>query len=229
MAMASETVKLLGAWASPYVIRARVALNLKSVDYDFLEEKFGSKSELLLKYNPVYKKIPVLVHNDKPVCESLIIVQYIDDAWSSGPPILPAHPYDRAIARFWATFIDDKWFPSLRGIAMAGEEEGKKEAAIKEVEEGLGLLEGAFQSCSKGKKFFGGESVGFLDIALGSSLGWVRVTEQFNSINLYDQAKVPGLAQWAQDFCTHDTVKDVMPPTDKLADFAKLIFSKMKK
>ncbi|CAH9146081.1 unnamed protein product [Cuscuta epithymum] len=226
--MASETVKLVGAWPSPYVIRARVALNLKSIDYDFLEEKFGTKSELLLKHNPVYKKIPVLVHHDKPVCESLIIVQYIDEAWTSGPNILPAHPYDRAIARFWATFIDDKWFPSLRGIAMAGEEEGKKEAAIKEVEEGLGLLEGAFQSCSKGKKFFGGERVGFLDIALGSSIGWVRVTEKFNSINLYDQAKVPGLAQWAQDFCAHDAVKDVMPPTDKLADFAKLIFSKMK-
>lgn len=106
--MAGNDVKILGAWPSPYVMRPRIALNIKSVAYDFLEEQFGSKSELLLKSNPVYKKIPVLIHDGKPISESLIIVQYIDEVWNSGPSILPSDPYDRAIARFWATYIDDK-------------------------------------------------------------------------------------------------------------------------
>lgn len=111
--MASGDVKLLGGWPSPFVLRTRIALNLKSVSYEFLEEKFGVKSELLLKMNPVYKKIPVLVHDGKPICESLITVQYIDEVWTSGPAILPADPYDRATARFWATYIDDKVCLSL--------------------------------------------------------------------------------------------------------------------
>ena len=106
--MTKSEVKLLGAWPSPFVMRARIALNIKSVKYEFLEETFEPKSQLLLLSNPVYKKIPVLIHEDKPICESLIIVQYVDDAWSCGPPILPSDPYDRAIARFWATYIDDK-------------------------------------------------------------------------------------------------------------------------
>ncbi|VFQ95592.1 unnamed protein product [Cuscuta campestris] len=227
--MASETVKLLGSWASPFVIRVRVALNIKGVSYEFLQEKFGSKSELLLKSNPVYKKIPVLLHNDKPICESLIIVQYVDDVWAaSGPSVLPADHYERAQARFWATYVDDKFFPSMRGIATAQGEEAKREA-IKQVEEALSLLEGAFHSCSKGKKFFGGAKVGFLDIALGSIIGWVRVTEEFNSVKLLDQAKVPGLAKWAQDFCSDDAVKEIMPSTEKLSEFAKVIFANMKK
>lgn len=106
--MTSKEVKVLGGWPSPFVMRATIALNIKSVDYDFLPEKFGSKSELLLKSNPVHKKMPVLIHGDRPICESLIIVQYVDEVWTSGPSILPSDPYDRAIERFWAAYIDEK-------------------------------------------------------------------------------------------------------------------------
>ena len=106
--MAKNDVKVLGAWPSPYVIRPRIALNIKSVNYEFLEETFGSKSELLLQSNPVHKKIPVLIHGDKPICESMIIVEYIDEVWTSGPSILPSDPYDRAIQRFWAAYVDEK-------------------------------------------------------------------------------------------------------------------------
>lgn len=101
-------VKVLGAWPSPFVMRPRIALNLKKIEYEFVEETMRPKSELLLKSNPVHKKIPVLIHDDKPVCESLIIVEYINDTWSSSPSILPSDSYDRATARFWAAYVDDK-------------------------------------------------------------------------------------------------------------------------
>ncbi|MGD7361375.1 glutathione S-transferase N-terminal domain-containing protein, partial [Ralstonia pseudosolanacearum] len=171
-----DDVKILGAWPSPFVMRPRIALNLKNVDYEFVVETMQPKSELLLKTNPVHKKIPVMIHNDKPICESLIIVQYIDEAFKSGSSILPSDAYDRAIARFWGAYVDDKWFGSLRGTA-AGKTEEEKKKAMEEVIAGLGLLEEAFQKLSNGKGFFGGETVGYVDIAVGSCLGWLRVTE----------------------------------------------------
>ncbi|POO00054.1 S-crystallin [Trema orientale] len=107
--MVQSDVRLLGMWASPFVLRVRIALNLKQVQYEFLEETVGVKSELLLKSNPVHKKVPVLLHGGKSISESLIIIQYIDNAWaSSGPSILPADPYDRASHQFWAAYVDDK-------------------------------------------------------------------------------------------------------------------------
>jgi len=110
MASNQEEVKLFGLVGSPFSTRVEIALKLKGVEYKYEEEKVGSLSDTVIKYNPVYKKVPVLVHNDKPISESLVIIEYIDETWKQNP-ILPSDPYKRALARFWSKFIDDKVTP----------------------------------------------------------------------------------------------------------------------
>ncbi|KAG6472919.1 hypothetical protein ZIOFF_070397 [Zingiber officinale] len=94
----AEAVVLLDLWVSPFGQRCRIALAEKGVAYEYKEQDLSNKSPLLLQANPAHKKIPVLIHDGKPVCESLIIVQYIDEVWSDGAPLLPADPYARAQA-----------------------------------------------------------------------------------------------------------------------------------
>ena len=93
-------------------MRVQIALEEKGIKYEYREEDLMThKSPLLLQMNPIHKKIPVLIHNGKPICESLIAVEYIDEVWNDkSPPLLPSDPYQRAQARFWADYVDKKVF-----------------------------------------------------------------------------------------------------------------------
>ncbi|KAM7464564.1 hypothetical protein LguiA_032685 [Lonicera macranthoides] len=215
--MATSVVKLLGAQSSPYVNRVQIALNLKSIDYEFINENLAAKSDLLLKSNPIYKKVPVLIHADKPICESLFIVEYIDEVWTNSPSILPSDPYDRATARFWAAYIDIKWFPLFGELRQVKGEEAKA-AVVEKIVEGLVLLEEAFVKCSKGEVYFGGESIGYVDIILGSYLGWVKAGEIMASVKLLDETKTPGLVGWAERVLLNDAAKDVVPEPQVLIE-----------
>jgi len=118
--MAEKGVKMFGMWASPMVIRVEWALRLKGVEYEYVDEDLANKSADLLRYNPVTKKVPVLVHGGRALPESVIILQYLDDAWPETRPLLPADAFDRALARFWCHFADDKVRTPSSSVLLLG-------------------------------------------------------------------------------------------------------------
>ncbi|WMV39544.1 hypothetical protein MTR67_032929 [Solanum verrucosum] len=106
--MVNDEVVLLDFCPSMFGMRLRIALAEKEVKYEFKEGDLWKKSHLLLEMNPIHKKVPVLIHNGKPICESIIGVEYIEEVWKDKIPLLPSDPYERAQARFWADYINKK-------------------------------------------------------------------------------------------------------------------------
>ncbi|KAL1569928.1 glutathione s-transferase [Salvia divinorum] len=139
-----------------------------------------------------------------------------------GPSILPTDPDNRATARFWAAFVDDK-LVSLLGQIWAAEGEKANALVFEKAIEAFVLLEEAFIICSKGKAFFGGDDVGYLDIALGSFIGSIRVIEMMNGTKILDEAKTPHLAGWAERLYSDSLVKDVMLDPHELLEAHKKI------
>ncbi|XP_057982037.1 glutathione S-transferase U8-like [Malania oleifera] len=208
-----EEVKVLGLLASPFSQRVEIALKLKGIPYDSIEEEdiHGNKSELLLKSNPVHKKIPVFFHAGKPIAESLVILEYVDETWKTNP-ILPQDPYQRAMARFWAKFIDEKcMFPIWK--AYHGDDQ-----ALEEAHGYLEILENELED----KRFFGGESIGLVDIVASFIGYWMGVIQETQTIKLLTNKKYPKLYKWSEEFV--GAVKENLPPRDKLVAYYKAHF-----
>ncbi|XP_047180027.1 glutathione S-transferase 3-like [Vigna umbellata] len=198
-----DEVVVLDTWGSMFGMRAWIALEEKGVKYERKEEDLSKKSPLLLQMNPIHKKIPVLIHNGKPISESAIIVQYIDEVWNHNPPFMPSHPYERAQARFWVDYIDAKIYPTWNKMWLSEGEEheaGKKEliSIFKQLEETMG-----------DKPFYGNEKFGFVDIALIPFYSWFYTFETYGNFEM--EAECPKLVAWAKRCMQRETVSTILP------------------
>ena len=89
-------------------IKVRLTLDEKGLAYDgkLLNLRGGEQHEAeYVKLNPNHV-VPTLIHDGKVIVESTLIIEYLDDAFSE-PPLMPADPYSRAIARLWMKKVDD--------------------------------------------------------------------------------------------------------------------------
>ncbi|PSS19657.1 Glutathione S-transferase [Actinidia chinensis var. chinensis] len=206
-------VRLLGARHSPYVQRAKWALNLKGVEYEYLEQDLLKKGPVLVQCNPIYKRVPVLIHGGKFIAESFIIVEYLDETWETSP-LLPRDPYQRAMARFWAKFAEEKFADVMRQVVISDGENQEKE--VKNAKEALEILEGEL----KGNKFFGGENVGFVDIIFGSFISvCLDVMEEVGCVKVFDSQKFPSLAKWNEDFLEIPAIKETLPEREHMVRY----------
>ncbi|KAA8527846.1 hypothetical protein F0562_035285 [Nyssa sinensis] len=204
-----EEVKLHGFWPSPFSHRVIWALKLKGVKYDYIEEDFPNKSQLLLQYNPVHKKIPVLVHRGKPIAESLIILEYIEETWPEHP-LLPKDAYERALARFWIKYGEEKGLAIWKLYRTTGEE---FEKAMKE---SLEILRNLEEHALGEKKFFSGERIGIVDIAFGWIAHWLGVIEDLIGVKLLEADSFPRLHAWIKNFKEESIIKENLPDCGKV-------------
>ncbi|KAK0578963.1 hypothetical protein LWI29_019090 [Acer saccharum] len=205
-------VVLLDLWASSFAMRVRIALAEKGIKYESKEENLFNKSAFLLEMNPIHKKVPVLIHDGKPICESLVIVEYIDEVWHDRAPLLPSDPYQRSQARFWADFVDKKIYGTGRRVRTGKGED--KEIAKKELIEYLKTMEGELGD----KHFFGGDTIGFIDVALVPITSWFYTYETLGNFSI--EAECQKLIAWAKRCLEKESVAKSLPHPHKIYEYA---------
>jgi glutathione S-transferase len=97
-------LKLIGASASPFVRKVRVALAEKGIAYEHDPMvPFGTPPEYL-KISPL-GKIPALLDDGKPLSDSSIIVAYLERKHPQ-PALYPSDPYEFARALWFEEYGD---------------------------------------------------------------------------------------------------------------------------
>jgi len=98
--------------------------------------------------------------------------------------------------------------------------ESEREKEVKEAYEGLKCLEKELGD----KLFFGGETIGFVDIAADFIGYWLGIFQEASGVTIMTAEEFPKLQRWSEDFVGNNFIKEVLPPKEKLVAVLKGMF-----
>jgi glutathione S-transferase len=96
-------------------LKVRICLaekDLEWVDHRLISRNHDHLSDWYLKLNP-NGVVPTLIHDGRPVFESSVIIQFIDQIHTK-PSLIPADAYGQAQMRSWLAFVDLVTTPAVR-------------------------------------------------------------------------------------------------------------------
>lgn len=95
---------LCGTPISNYYNKVKLALLEKNIPFDEAKVATHSTDEAVLSCSPL-GKIPFLRTDEGPLCESQVILDYLEARWPQ-PPLMPAGAYAQAKVREITTYVD---------------------------------------------------------------------------------------------------------------------------
>jgi glutathione S-transferase len=63
--------------------------------------------------------VPTLVHDGKPVIESTLICEYIDQTFPQPPKLIPSDPWQQSRMRLWSKMVDEGLFDGVTEISFS--------------------------------------------------------------------------------------------------------------
>jgi glutathione S-transferase len=161
----------------PYCARVRIALAEKGVEHEAVPIDLSDRPRWLYEKNET-GRVPVVEEDAWILPESSVIMEYLEERYPE-PPLLPADPGDRALARVWIFRHDDFTKPYY---ALRRGEEG----AAERFAEQLAKLDAALER----QPWLTGAAYGLADIAY---VPWVLRARDMLHVPL---EAFPALTSW---------------------------------
>ncbi|KAF7329132.1 Glutathione transferase-like protein [Mycena kentingensis (nom. inval.)] len=206
---APQELTFYAGWFCPFVQRSWISLEEKGIPYQYKEVNPYKKEASFLALNPK-GLVPAIEYQGKALYESLIICEFLDDAYPAAKPLLPRDPYNKAYARIWIDFINKSFIPTFMRLGMAQTDE-KRDAARAEMYATLRT----YTAEAKGPYFLG-EEFSLVDIAI---VPWITRDYILAEHRGYDRAAVS--AEWkryAELVEARESVVKTKSEKDKYAD-----------
>ncbi|GAB7364414.1 hypothetical protein MBLNU230_g4956t1 [Neophaeotheca triangularis] len=155
-----HSLQLFGSCFCPFVQRVWISLELKNLDYQYIEVDVYRKPAQLLEVNP-RGLVPGLRHGDWGCYESSVLMEYLEDLNEGrGKTLLPGDAKARAHCRLWADHLNRNINPAFyRYLQAQGAEEQVRFAT--ELREQIAKLVDAADGAGP---FFLGSEMSFVDV-----------------------------------------------------------------
>jgi glutathione S-transferase len=100
--------------------KVRITLRAKGLDWDAVPVNLFKGEQYDPKYLAMNPKgvVPTLVHDDKPVIESTLICEYIDEVFPD-PPLSPRDPWLRSRMGIWPKLVVKGLFEGVMDISFS--------------------------------------------------------------------------------------------------------------
>ena len=203
-------LKLVSFDLCPYVDRSRIVLLEKDVPHEVEFIDLANKPAWFLAISPM-GRVPVLLVDDRPVFESMIINELLEELYPR-PPLFLGDPISRAEARAWIVFANDVLFPGSAAAmtALAGGFTGDALARP------LGAIRDAFaklepQVARSGGPLFQGKAFTLVDAAYAPFFRRWREAERWGGAESRLLAGFPAVSSWAEALLARPSVARAAP------------------
>ena len=198
--MNTPKLKLVSFNLCPFVQRARITLEEKKLEHEIEYIDLDMPPDWFFDVSPL-EKVPVLLVDDKPLFESMVICEFIDNI--SGDDLYPKDPFKRAQQRAWIA-LADSMLGLLFNLKTASTETDFKRAKASMIDK-LDVLE---EEMGDGP-YFAGDKFGMVDVAYAPLFRNLTGITRHTGVDFYEDT--PKVRAWSKQLLATPAVKASVP------------------
>jgi glutathione S-transferase len=183
-------MQLISLPVSPFAARVRMAIYAKRLAIEIVPPPAGWRHKAQFREISLTGRIPVLLHDRGALCESAVVVEFLEERYPNAPHLLPTDVYDRAQARLLMRHVDLYLMPAMVDLARPQTDEAAARRLLQELTAGLETLNDLLSEA----QYAVADHLSLADCALVPALFAARVTGERVGIDLLEA--VPTVARY---------------------------------
>ena len=200
--MTLPTFKLVSFSLCPYVQRAMIVLSEKNITFDVEYIDLSAPPPWFYDISPL-EKVPVLLVDDEPLFESMVICEYLDEVTDGS--LYPADAFKRATNRSWIEFGNDILSSTLEFYTTEDEKRFKHLTNI--LMDRFEILEDEISDGS----YFNGDNFSMIDAVYAPIFRYYNRIAQYKDFGFFDDA--PKIKAWGDTLLARPSVIKSVPDT----------------
>jgi glutathione S-transferase len=200
--MSTPHLKLISFTLCPYVQRAIIVLNEKNISYDIEYIDLSAPPAWFYDISPL-EKVPVLLVDEKPLFESMVICEYLDEITEGS--LYPDDAFKRATNRAWIEFGNDILSTTFEFYTT--EDENRFKHLSNTLVDRFEVLENEISNGT----YFNGEYFSMVDAVYAPIFRYHNRIAQYKDYGFFEDA--PKIKTWGDSLLQHPSVIKSVPDT----------------